>query len=253
MQATRSCSRRPRIRRAHGSPAQADYSAWCSRHWARGRRTVTFINRYYDPTTAQFVSVDPDVAQTNQAYVYAGDDSVNVTDPSGAFSNIPEACLWFYVITCQPTTERFGSEAQAQSQLAVELSPNPRPLRDEYPVSILGRTGSCRYDLYRPTLDSGIGIELKVGAVYNTARNRYQIAFDSAVLANPDAAFSSGREANINQIWWMDWPDASGTSGVSWELAKNLAAVATAHPAFQPTIFYVPEDEGNSCIAPAPL
>ena len=34
--------------------------------------------------TAQFVSVDPDLAQTNQAYVYVGDDSVNETDPSGS-------------------------------------------------------------------------------------------------------------------------------------------------------------------------
>ena len=83
MQATRSCCRRPRIRRAHGSPAQADYSAWCPRHWARTRRTVTFINRYYDPTTAQFISIDPLVSETAEPYSYAGGDPLNRSDPLG--------------------------------------------------------------------------------------------------------------------------------------------------------------------------
>jgi RHS repeat-associated protein len=41
------------------------------------------INRYYDPATGQFVSVDPMVNETNQPYAYAGDDPVNGVDPSG--------------------------------------------------------------------------------------------------------------------------------------------------------------------------
>jgi hypothetical protein len=44
---------------------------------------TSVINRYYDPTTGSFVSVDPDVAATGQAYAYAGDDPVNNVDPSG--------------------------------------------------------------------------------------------------------------------------------------------------------------------------
>jgi RHS repeat-associated protein len=39
--------------------------------------------RYYDPTTGQFLTVDPLVAETEQAYSYAGDDPINVTDPTG--------------------------------------------------------------------------------------------------------------------------------------------------------------------------
>jgi len=39
--------------------------------------------RVYDPETAQFVSVDPLVAETREAYSYAGDDPVNAGDPSG--------------------------------------------------------------------------------------------------------------------------------------------------------------------------
>jgi RHS repeat-associated protein len=44
---------------------------------------VYLLNRYYDPSTAQFLSVDPDVGQTGQPYVYCGDDPVNGSDPTG--------------------------------------------------------------------------------------------------------------------------------------------------------------------------
>ena len=41
------------------------------------------VARYYDPSTGQFLSVDPDLAETGQPYAYAGDDPVNLTDPLG--------------------------------------------------------------------------------------------------------------------------------------------------------------------------
>jgi RHS repeat-associated protein len=47
------------------------------------------INRYYDPATGQFVSVDPMVNETEQAYAYAGDNPVNDVDPSGLSSYDP--------------------------------------------------------------------------------------------------------------------------------------------------------------------
>ena len=40
-------------------------------------------NRYYNPTTGQFLSVDPDVAATGQPYAYASGDPVDNTDPDG--------------------------------------------------------------------------------------------------------------------------------------------------------------------------
>jgi RHS repeat-associated protein len=39
--------------------------------------------RAYDPSTAQFTSVDPKVAETGESYVYAGDNPINLSDPSG--------------------------------------------------------------------------------------------------------------------------------------------------------------------------
>jgi RHS repeat-associated protein len=39
--------------------------------------------RWYTPGTGLFTSVDPDLAETGQAYAYADDDPVNEEDPSG--------------------------------------------------------------------------------------------------------------------------------------------------------------------------
>jgi hypothetical protein len=47
---------------------------------ARERR----VNRYYDPATDQFLSVDPKVSETGQPYAYTDDDPVNGTDPNGS-------------------------------------------------------------------------------------------------------------------------------------------------------------------------
>jgi hypothetical protein len=48
-------------------------------------RRVFMSNRYYDPTTAQFLTIDPALAATQTPYSYAGDDPVNNADPSGLF------------------------------------------------------------------------------------------------------------------------------------------------------------------------
>ena len=42
-------------------------------------------NRYLDPSTGVFLTVDPLVAMTGQAYEYAGDNPVNNTDPTGLY------------------------------------------------------------------------------------------------------------------------------------------------------------------------
>ena len=47
------------------------------------------INRYYDPATGQFTSVDPDLAQTLQPYAYTDGDPVSQSDPSGLAAASP--------------------------------------------------------------------------------------------------------------------------------------------------------------------
>ena len=44
--------------------------------------------RYYDPTTAQFLSQDPALATTRQPYQYTNENPLNTTDPSGLASTV---------------------------------------------------------------------------------------------------------------------------------------------------------------------
>lgn len=44
---------------------------------------IYLLNRWYDPSTAQFLSVDPLLELTSQPYSYANDDPINITDPNG--------------------------------------------------------------------------------------------------------------------------------------------------------------------------
>jgi hypothetical protein len=41
------------------------------------------VGGYYDPSTDQFLSVDPEVASTGQPYAFTRDDPLNQTDPLG--------------------------------------------------------------------------------------------------------------------------------------------------------------------------
>jgi RHS repeat-associated protein len=79
--------------------AATSYDAWGNPMTAGGLSAVTafgfaggytdpdgliyLVNRYYDPSTGQFLSVDPDVADTYEPYTYADDDAVNAVDPNG--------------------------------------------------------------------------------------------------------------------------------------------------------------------------
>jgi hypothetical protein len=57
------------------------------------------LARYYDPTTAQFLTVDPDVATTHSPYGYVAGDPINSNDADGrtpADSDGPGICQGGY-------------------------------------------------------------------------------------------------------------------------------------------------------------
>jgi len=66
--------------------------------------------RYYDPTTAQFLTRDPADATTRSAYGYVGDNPLNRTDPSGLQPGPPAGG--------PPSSEDY---LHAQNQTAVTL------------------------------------------------------------------------------------------------------------------------------------
>jgi RHS repeat-associated protein len=49
--------------------------------------------RYYDPESQQFLTVDPALAWTEQAYAYVAGDPTNATDPLGDLCAGPRKCL----------------------------------------------------------------------------------------------------------------------------------------------------------------
>jgi len=58
--------------------------------------------RWYDPATAQFLTIDPLNAQTHQTYSYAADNPTNSTDPAGT---VPSGCA------SHPECAEFGMSA----------------------------------------------------------------------------------------------------------------------------------------------
>jgi RHS repeat-associated protein len=55
---------------------------------------IYLVNRYYDPATGQFTSIDPDVSQTLQPYAYAAGNPVSNTDPTGLTVNLRGVASW---------------------------------------------------------------------------------------------------------------------------------------------------------------
>ena len=70
----------------YGTPTIAYGSGGASAFGFQGSYTdpsglLYLINRYYDPSTDQFLSVDPEVAETKEPYAYTGDDPLNALTP----------------------------------------------------------------------------------------------------------------------------------------------------------------------------
>jgi RHS repeat-associated protein len=91
----------------------ASYDAWGNPTAPGGLTTTPFgfaggytdpdgllylLNRYYNPATGAFLSVDPMLSQTLQPYEYADDNPVTSTDPTGLWTGIyygpPSSIRW---------------------------------------------------------------------------------------------------------------------------------------------------------------
>jgi len=44
---------------------------------------IYLVHRYFDPSSAQFISIDPEVNSTLQPFAYSSDNPVNLSDPTG--------------------------------------------------------------------------------------------------------------------------------------------------------------------------
>ncbi len=134
-----------------------------------GALSHSLINRYYDPSTAQFLSIDPLVAETGQPYQYAGDDPVNGSDPSGDDGRVPQVLLCvlaalFPVICPQQDKQPPDTgapppvSAKAPQRPIRRLGPNEPPSSSRFqdPVStIVHSIKSCALALKQATRSWG--------------------------------------------------------------------------------------------------
>ena len=89
------------------------------------------VARYYDPATGQFLSLDPDVAQTLAPFNYAGDDPVNEGDPSGLSPDQGQ---------CASVATGYGAGPPTSQEVA-SLSAggcNPDPTPSPFPCPVNG-------------------------------------------------------------------------------------------------------------------
>jgi RHS repeat-associated protein len=70
--------------------------------------------RYNDPTTNQFLSLDPAVTTTGQPYAYAADNPVNNTDPTGLKCRGIFGCAGHFVASTAATDWNFYTNAAAK-------------------------------------------------------------------------------------------------------------------------------------------
>jgi RHS repeat-associated protein len=82
---------------SYGRPCSCSIDTWFGFEGGYTDATglIYLINRYYDPATGQFLSVDPDVAATGAPYAFANSDPVNGADSDGLLPTcdyVPTAC-----------------------------------------------------------------------------------------------------------------------------------------------------------------
>lgn len=184
---------------------------------------IYLINRYYDPSTGQFLSVDPAVSQTGEPYAYAGGDPVDSTDPDG---------LWQVGI---PSDQSPGSdELYFQNNFVAKLLGEGRLATTQYQVRFTGRRKyPDRYiDVYFRAGGFGFINELKVGRVSlktnniasEATRDRYMIRNFEQGYCHPDGEGGCKHFPVDGGVWWFRYHSTNGCQYTDFNLcaAPNL-------------------------------
>ena len=101
------------------TPRSAAVRSPCTQpHASDGR-----VNRYYDPASYQFLSIDPKVGTTMEPYAFVGGDPLNATDPLGLYKYKYREYL----------SRRVGNPRKAMSYLK-------RNVRKLFPFKVTGGT-----------------------------------------------------------------------------------------------------------------
>jgi hypothetical protein len=155
------------------------------------------VDRYYDPATDQFLSVDPLVAETGQPYAFTGDDPVNATDSLGNVFG-PGA---FNFSPTQSVSAKPGPTTAAPAQ-----NPSPQTIEKSALASLTGSSNiptpleGCeqRYESsYCESLSTAAQEGLYCGSVSNGVCMEYATDVQAAKAVAGACAGVKGRDAAV--------------------------------------------------------
>jgi len=154
-------------RAIHSCPGQPPRGLrWRHGPWRRNSYGAVVVHRYYDPSTGQFLSVDPLVAITGTPYAYAGGDPVDESDPDGLG-------LTFNPLGAIEGLTDFGRGLLGLSQ-TFGSSSSGSPLHDSYELGNIGflvlgalsgasSEGTSSPDDQCPAVDTQVGSAVRGG------------------------------------------------------------------------------------------
>ena len=155
------------------------------------------INRYYEPTTDQFISVDPMVQDTDQPYAFVNDDPLNGGDPLGLRPSTGTQ------MTNAQTAGMAKAYAAAEARAAVQVE-------KEVAVTAKGLTKK---------IVSGLS-DTFVEVTGNSAGAASSVITKS--ISDPNSPITPSETNSIEQAF------ANGTEGVS-EVSGVVGSVVTAY------------------------
>ncbi|MCL5048833.1 MAG: RHS repeat-associated core domain-containing protein, partial [Firmicutes bacterium] len=165
------------------------------------------INRYYDPSSGQFISVDPLSSITNQPYAYTGGDPVNGVDPMG-LQGIPSYCYMMSGVSCRPTSAQFLWYYAEQFVATMNGVENKR-------TYFSTPCGARLVDVYSSTAEKII--EVKTGYQSANKRNLTELAKDKYLLD------TGGNMAHpVSSAVWYFFPGVVRTQPPSRPLVQAL-------------------------------
>jgi RHS repeat-associated protein len=105
------------------------------------------INRYYDPTTDQFLSIDADVGATDQPYVFTNDNPINEEDPLGLVAVALMGSSPDYVPTLQTTQWKSGNPTYSYTQSIDAVGPGGASISIDVTVAVAGPNAVSNVDV----------------------------------------------------------------------------------------------------------
>jgi len=187
---------------------------------------IYLINRYYDPTTGQFISVDPDVASTGEPYAFAASDPVNNLDPSGRFESGPGGQLCSDEINCNSRAvpiNSCGMYCAATGGISMSSSSGNSKGLVEPGVSVNGPWGI----ISAPELT--ISWSSSVTVVGQSTNPGVTLGSDGSINVSTDKAFASFSPANALVGLSARGGLSATTTGVSYTSTQEVTTRGGTH------------------------